>query len=98
MASDRVRALLDDLKSGRPTTPVLATVKGAGAVSADNPLGLKFSIGARVLDLVTGARGAVQWSGRDASINQELFRVQFTDASIQWRTKEQLEPDPTPAA
>jgi hypothetical protein len=98
MGSERVRALLDDLKHGIARAPLLSQANSAAPSPADNPLGLAFAIGARVLDLITGERGFVQWSGRDASTNVELFRVQLADASIHWRTKEQLEPMPAAVA
>jgi len=98
MGSERVRALLDDLRNGVARAPLLSRAGSSSAPTADNPLGLKFAIGARVIDLVTGERGVVQWSGRDASTNEELFRVHFPDASVHWKSKDQLELDPTSAA
>lgn len=97
MATDRVRALLDDIGkvSGRRLEQLRAG--SAAPAAADNPLGLRFATGARVIDLVTGDRGLVQMGHRDGSTNAEIFRVQLTNASVQWRSREQLEPDPTPA-
>lgn len=94
MASDRLRALLDDLGTVKGKRLEELRAGSAAPAAADNPLGLRFANGARVIDLVTGSRGRVQVGSRDAGTNAAVFRVQLADASVQWRGAEQLEPDP----
>lgn len=90
MATDRTRALLDSL--GTMQQRDLERLKNASAspAAADNPLGLRYAVGARVLDLITGKIVTVQHGARDQQTNEELYRVQLPDASIHYRGKDQL--------
>lgn len=95
---ERMRALLDDLGKANDQERQRLTAASAATRPNANPLGLRFSVGDRVLDLLSGKRGLVQAGDRDPQTNAERFRVQLADASVQYRLREQLEPDPTPAA
>jgi len=97
MAADRLRAILDNLGAAESKELERLRASGSAPAAVDNPLGLRFATGARVIDLVTGLRGVVHSGSRIASTNAELFRIQLVDASTQWRTPAQLEADPSPA-
>lgn len=94
---DRMRALLDGLGTVNSDERARLSAASRAPSTAANPLGLRFSSGARVLDLVTGKRGLVQSGARDPQTREELFRVQLADARAVYRLATELEPDPSPA-
>lgn len=94
---DRLRALLDDLGKTNDLEKTRLTAASSATRPNSNPLGLRFSEGDRVLDLLSGKRGLVKSGARDPQTREELFRVELVDATAQYRTREQLEPDPSPA-
>lgn len=94
---DRMRALLDDLGTVSAKERARLSAASSAPASRDNPLGLRFSNGARVIDLVTGLKGIVTSGARDAQTREELFRVQLADARAVYRLATEIEPDPSPA-
>jgi hypothetical protein len=94
MPSERLRVLLDSLGPVSDTERARLNAPAAGRSSADNPLGLRHLRGARVVDLVSGMTAVVQYGDRDPQTNVERYRVQLADASVQYRTRDQLEPAP----
>lgn len=98
MSGDRTRAILDSLGTVTRQASAPAAPAGAAGPSSDNPLGLRFLAGARVLDLATGQRGVVETGHRISSEGDGVFHVRFADGSHRWRGAGELEPDPTPAA
>jgi len=97
MATDRVRALLDDLGTVKGQALERLRTNAAAPAAALNPLGLRFVSGARVLDLVSGQRGEVTYGERHARTGEELYSVALGDARNVFRRREELEPDPTTA-
>jgi hypothetical protein len=97
MASERMRALLDDL--GKVGGERLEQLRAAGAVTspADNPLGLRFANGARVVDLATGTKANVIRGMRDSETGGARYSIRLDDARLVFRVDSELEPDPAPA-
>lgn len=92
MPSDRIRVLLDSL--GPVSEATRRALSGPSSIGSSslNPLGLRFLQGARVIDLLTGQAAVVQFGTRDVQTNGDVYRVQLADASVHYRTREQLEP------
>lgn len=96
MASDRTRALLDSLGPVKTLAHTPAAPGADAGRSSDNPLGLRFRAGARVLDLATGRRGLVRSGYHDQQLRQETYHVALDDGRLVTRGRDELEPELAP--
>ncbi|MGB2711409.1 MAG: hypothetical protein WBC33_07815 [Conexibacter sp.] len=97
MTTPEIRSLVDQVKQQNDQERDRLASAASASSAPRNPLGLRFPIGARVLELASGQRGIVQHGDRDPQTNGERYRVQLADARIVLRGGNELEPDPTPA-
>jgi len=88
---DRMRALLDSLGSVSEQERARLRASSSAPTTATNPLGLRFAIGAAVVDLVTGRRGVVKTGARQGTPPEELYRVVLSDARDVYRLDKELE-------
>lgn len=98
MAMSSVRELMDRLNAEKAAATGRLTIAAAATVTPTNPLGLRFDVGARVLDVVTGQWGTVKAGARDSDPGVEVYRVSFDNGDLRFCTNRHLEPAPTSAA
>jgi len=60
--------------------------------------GVRFPIGARVLELAGGTRGRVLAVERDTATSAELYAVARADGTTVYRSRDELAADASPAA
>lgn len=92
-----MRELIDRVTRGNDEERRRLTSAAAAATAGSNPLNLRFAPGDRVLDQVTGRRGVIDLGTRDPVLRTEIYRVKLEIGGEQLRTRQQLEPDPSPA-
>lgn len=97
MASDRMRALVDDLAKSRDRELARLRAGNGAPAPADNPLGLRFAKGARVLDLALGLQAAVTRGERDPLTGAGRYAIRLDDGRLVYRLDSELEPAPTTA-
>ena len=96
MASDRMRALLDNLAKSKDQELARLRAGNATPAATDNPLGLRFAHGARVLDVSTGVAGVVTREWRESATGGEHYFVRLDDGRLLPRASSELEPHPAP--
>lgn len=91
MPHESIRNLVDRLK--QQSDSERAKLSAAARASAAQPTaaGLRYAIGARVRDLVTGQLGDVVDAQRDAPTRWERYRVRLANASEVFRHERELE-------
>lgn len=96
MVTDRVRAVLDDLTSAKDQELERLRASPRSPASTPNPLGLRFAIGARVLDIATGLGGVVTRTLAAAETGRGYYSVRLDDGRLVFRVDSELEPHPVP--
>lgn len=91
MEPDTIRNLTDRLK--RASASDRAAMSAAARAAAATPAArfLRFAVGARVRDLVSGVDGAIVSANRDASTRWEVYGVKLDDARQVFRADRELE-------
>jgi len=97
MATDSMRATLDRLKTNSDKSRDAARSAADASTSALNPLGLRFPLGARVIDTATGQEGVIetQHPAQGQLVEAYTLRLQRT-GGLAVRAVDELEPIKTP--